>query len=147
MTDQLSYGSFYFSTPAETSLSASPIAPAKAAGTTTEFVSNGMTVSNSNRITLDAGQTTRDYEVVASISATKAGGGATLGTFYIAKNGTVVPGAMTNRQLANTSDEGAVPITCQLTLEAGDYLEIFVGSANNDNLTVESGGMSVKVIG
>ena len=145
MTDQLSYGSFYFSSSAATTLSSAT--PAKAAGTTTECVSNGMTVSSSNRITLDAGQTTRDYEVTVAISVTKAGGGATLGTFHIAKNGTVVTGAMVNRSLANTSDEGAVALTFQITLAATDYLEIFIETNNGDNLTVESGGMSIQVIG
>ncbi len=145
MTDQLTYGSFYFSSTAETTLSSGT--PAKAAGTTTECLSNNMTVTTSNRITLDAGQTTRDYEVTIAVSVTKASGGGTLGTIHIAKDGTVVTGALVNRTLANTNDEGAAALTFQVTLAASEYLEIFIESANGDNMTVESGGMSIKVIG
>ena len=143
--DQLTYGSFYFSTPILTPLAA--VTPAKALGVTTPLIFNGFTVSASNRMTLDAGQTTRDYEVTLSVSMTKAGGGATLGHLHVAKNGAIVPGAHIHRSLANTSDEGAVSLNFQLELAAGDYIEVWIETTNGDDMTIETGTMTVKVIG
>lgn len=145
MADKLTYAGCYFSTPALTTLAAAT--PTKAAGTTTSMpVDNGFTHTD-NRLTLDAGQTTRDYRVSANFSVVKSDGGATDASFYIAKNGSILTPSKIIRTLANTSDHGSVSIGTGVELEADDYVELWVETTNGDDLTVEAGGLGVSVLG
>jgi len=145
MADKLTYGSYYFDTAASTTLSAAT--PAKAAGTTAPMAAYGLTTTTSNRITLNAGQTTRLYDVNVSISSTKALGGDAIGSFYIYKNGVEIPGMHIQRTIANSSDIGAIPINGQVELSEGDYLELWVESDNGNAIQIEHGVVSVKVLG
>lgn len=138
------YGGYYFSTPAATALAAA--VPAKASGNTTATLLVGFTTTD-NRLTKDTGLPSRNYLVVASISTTKAGGSATEGSFYIAKNGVVVAESQINRTLAGSTDTGAMPISSLVELEGDDYVEIFVETVNGDDITVEYGNLSATVAG
>ena len=146
MADKLTFAGTYFSTPAETTLVAAT--PAKAAGTTTfSTLSQGFTQTANNRVQLDAGQTTRTYRVTANLAVSKAGGGATEGSFYIAKNGTVDAASKMIRTLANTSDVGSIIVTGIEELAAGDYIEVWLETDTGDNLTVVAGGIGCGVVG
>lgn len=146
MADKLTFAGTFFSTPAETTLAANT--PAKAAGTTTfSSLSYGFTQTANNRVQLDAGQATRAYRVTANIAVTKAGGGATNGSFYIAKNGTVDTDSKMIRTLANTSDVGSIIVMGVVELAAGDYVELWIETDTGDNLTIEAGGIGCGVAG
>ena len=148
MADKLTFGSFYFSTPALTTLAAAT--PAKAAGTTTinpASVGNGFTMPANNRLQLDSGQTTRVYRVSALVSLVKSDGGSTDGKLYIAKNGTIVAESGITRTLANTSDFGAVAAGWMVSLAADDYVELWVETTNGDDVTIQDGGLGATVLG
>lgn len=100
-----------------------------------------------NRLTIAAGQPTREYEIIAGLSVSKASGGATLSTVYVYKNGTVVAGSEIDRSVSNTSDIGALEVHCNVSLAAADYVEIWVETDNGDDLTLEKGNITLKPIG
>ena len=141
---RFAFGGYYFSTPAATTLAAAT--PAKAAGTTTAGQLDGFTHSD-NRLTYGAGEPTQWFQVLGTISSSKAGGGATTGEFFIAKNDSVIVNSRILRNLPNTSDVGALAVGANVQLAAGDYVEIWVETANGDDLTVEAGGLGVSFIG
>lgn len=140
---KLVYGSLFFTTPVETPLAAAT--PVKALGTTTAGPLGDFTHIN-NRLTY-TGLDTRDFELSADVSMTKAGGGATVGSVHFAKGGSILPGQKINRTLANTSDEGAVGVTGAVSLSTGQYVELFLEDVNGDDLTIQSGGMVIAVLG
>lgn len=139
----LRYGGLYFSTPTETTLSAAT--PAKAAGTTTALPLSGFSHSN-GRITY-SNATTRDYLISTSISATKAVGSATVGSFYLYKNGNPISGAVIGRTLSNTTDVGSISLTSLISLANNDYVEIWVATVNGNNITVQNATMTATVAG
>jgi hypothetical protein len=147
MADKLTYGGYSFSTPAETTLSAAT--PAKAAGTTTGNPINfGFTASASNRLTLDSDQATRNYLILAAISAVKGtGGGSSVASYYIALNGVVIDASEVQRTMPNTTDIGSISFGVAIPLSADDYVEIWLATDSGDNMTVSYGGMSAFVIG
>lgn len=140
----LSFGSAYFSTPAATAnIAATPI---KADGTTTPMQLADFDMSASNRLRyLDA--TTRTFEVMFTGCVSKGGGGPTQGIAYIYKNDVLVDGSNVERTIANASDFGAFAVSCQVTLALNDYVELWLETDNGDNLTIESGVLSAKVLG
>ena len=140
----LSFGSAYFSTPAATTnIAATPI---KAAGTTTAMQLADFDMSTSNRLRyLDL--TTRTFEVMFTGSVSKAGGGATASNYYLYKNGIAIPGAVVARTISNTSDIGAFSVTCQVTLALNNYVELWLETDTGDDLTIETGVLSAKVLG
>lgn len=142
---EMSHADYYFSTPAATTLSAAT--PAKVAGTTTAVFAEGFTMDANNRLTLDAGARNRDVSIIAAISATKAAGaGATIASFYLYKNGALIPGSTINRTMANTTDEGAIACVGQTTMVPGDYIELWCATVDGDDITVQSGSVSVSTI-
>lgn len=146
MADKLTFAGAFFSTPAETTMVANT--PIKAAGTTTlSLLSQGFTQTANNRLQLDAGQATRTYRCTANIAVSKAGGGATNGSFYIAKNGTIDTDTAMIRTLANTADVGSIIVIGMEELAAGDYIELWIETDTGDNLTIEAGGIGCGVIG
>ena len=138
-----SHGEYYFSTPAATTLSAAT--PAKAAGTTTALKSIGFTHSDNKLIY--TGLAPHDFMITASISMTKTSGGSTLGSVHIALNGTVVTGLELRSSFANTSDEKAMTLIGTISLTTSDYVEIFIETVDGDNLTVETGVITIEDAG
>lgn len=139
----LRYAGLYFSTPATTTLTAAT--PAKASGTTSLLGASGFTHAN-NRLTCTETQT-RDYLVLTNLGVTKESGGSTLGFYGIYKNGLPLAGGGRNRSISNTSDQGSVSVSVIATLALNDYIEVWVGSDNGDNITVEDGTLTAVVAG
>lgn len=140
---QLTFAQYYFSAAVDTTLSAAT--PAKAAGTTTLVAANGFTHTNNRMTCTDS--TSRKYLILAAISCTKSGGSETDGSFHIYKNGTLVTGSTVSRTLANTSDEGAMAVAGLVDLVNTDYVELWVESANGDDVRVESGTVTAVLLG
>ena len=142
---ELSFGSCYISTPAETTIAGADT-PIKAAGTTTALQSNNFTHSGSNRLTY-TGTTTLYFNVQALISATKAAGSASDVRFAIAKNGSVVTGMSVSRNVSSTA-EGAMACGGIIQMETDDYVEIWVENLDNaDNMTVQEGTLTAFTVG
>ena len=147
-TATMTYGSIYFDpdNTAATTLDSPAGTAVKAAGTTITMMLEGFTHTTDNRLTY-TGAVERDFEVKALFSVTKGDGGDTLGSFYLAKDGTVITGSKINRAIANTSDEGAAGVACHVTLAQNSYVELWISTANGDPMTIETGVLSAKVLG
>jgi hypothetical protein len=143
-TDNLTFGGYYFSTPVETVLAADT--PAKAEGLTTEMAMEGFTHTD-NRLTMNAGQLTRAYEVIASVTVTKPGGGSTLASFAFAVNGAIAESHSQSITLDGASDVKSVVVVASGSINAGDYFELWVSTVAGDNLTIEDGSVTIKVLG
>lgn len=152
---KLSYGSFYVSSPAATTLSAAT--PAKAAGTTTALELGDFTHAN-NKLTYNQA-TTRDFVVVANVLLQKASGSASVVELHLYKNGSPVTGMSTYKNQAQEVvldedgnaffDDTPFFLMIQGTVELanGDYLELYLETDTGDDVTVLNGGMAVKVAG
>jgi hypothetical protein len=134
------HGTMYFSTPATTTLAAAT--PAKASGTTTSQSLAGFTMPANNRLTY-TGTATRHFHVGVNAGVTKAGGGATVGTMSIAKNGTVETGSKVTVTVQNTSDKQHMSTTWALDLATNDYIEVFLESDTGDDITIETSTVSI----
>ncbi len=141
---KLSYGSLYFSTPAGTVLSAAT--PAKGLGATTAMQLADFTMPSNNRLTYEQA-TTRVFDVRATLGIEKASGSETLGTLHLYKNGVLVTGARTDITFENTSYEYNCVLDAQISLSENDYIEVWLESVNGDNLTIQSGTVSISVAG
>ena len=141
---KLTYGSLYFSTPVATVLAAAT--PLKALGTTTDMQMGDFSSTGNNRLVY-GGATTRVFEVTFCGSVTKGGGGSTASSYYIYKNGTLVTGASVGRTIANAADEGAFAVMCHVSLANTDYVELWVETDTGDDLTIQAGVLSARVLG
>ena len=134
------HATMYFSTPAATTLAAAT--PAKASGTTTSQALTAFTMPSNNRLTY-TGTVTRHFHVGVNAGVTKAGGGATVGTMSIAKNGTVETGSKVTVTIQNTSDKQHMSTIWALDLATNDYIEVFLESDTGDDITIETSTVSI----
>ena len=141
--DVLTYGSIYFSTPVETSLDADT--PLKALGTTTAMLLGGFLATGNNRLVNDSG-VTRAYEAMFAGSMTSTGT-QVLAEAHLYKNGTLIPGATIIRKIGTGSDHGAFAVSAQVSLDDGQYVELWVETDGGEEITIETGVLSVKVLG
>lgn len=141
---QLTFGSIYFSTPTATTLSAAT--PLKASGTTTTMKLAGFLHPSDNRLTYDDA-VTRTFEVMFTGSVTKGGGGPTHSDYFLYKNGTLIDGTEISRTIASATDSGAFAVSAQVDLANTDYVELWLATDTGDDLTIQSGILSAKVLG
>ncbi len=94
------------------------------------------------------GAITRDFLITVSLSVSKTDGGATTGYFRIVKNAT--PGAGNDflmqsiRSLPNTADVGSVTITTVHSLSTNETIELWITTADSDDITIESMSLAVQ---
>ena len=138
----VSYGEFYFAVPAATALGLAT--PAKAAGTTSGSQLGGFTSPINNRL-LYSDADTRTFFVCCAVSITKAGGSQTSVTLYVYKNGVAVDGLRAVRSATNNAAAASVAGLVQLA--TGDYLELWLETANGDDVTVQAGTLSTFSVG
>jgi len=139
---KLSFGGMYFSTAAATTLTLNT--PAKALGTTTAMELGDFTMPANNRLTYTAA-TTRSFEVIACVSMSAAG--ATNSTIYIAKNDSVIAASAIQRKISTGGDIGALAVSVNTQMDQNDYVELWLENDDGDNMTVENGTVTVKVLG
>ena len=142
---KLVFGSFVFTTPVETPLAAAT--PAKALGTTAAGPLADFTMPQNNRL-LYTGLTTRAFQINMAIAAQKTTGGATNAIFHVHINDlSPLPDITIERTIANNNDTGAIPICGAFNLSTGDYVELWLETANGDNITIIGGQMVISVLG
>ena len=132
------YGEYYFSTPAETTMSAAT--PVKASGTTTAGDTNGFT-HTTNRLTYN-GLATKVFSVDCDISISKESGSTTEMVLSIAKDGTVIADSEIKRDVSGTTI-GALGTHALVTFATDSYIEIWLESDTGNNLTIQAGLISV----
>ena len=140
-TDTLTFGSFYFSTPAGTTLSTST--PAKASGTTSSISLSGFT-HTSNRLTYTAA-TTRTFHALATISMSSSG--ATNSIVHLYKDGTLITGSSIERKISTGGDIGAIAVSVTVSMAQNEYVEIWLENDDGDTMTIEAGTLVIKVLG
>lgn len=128
---ETTYGGYYVSSSSATTISAVDT-PVKVAGTTTAFGSlNGFSMPTDNRLRND-GTATRICQVTASVSFTSANNNKVYG-FMIAKNGTVEANSEIQHKVGTAADVQGVALTWQVSLDATDYVEVWVQNRTDDD--------------
>lgn len=108
-------------------------APAKVAGTTTDSGITQKFTHTSNRATY-SGALTRTFKITAQATCTS--GNTNQVTFYIAKNGAVIPetaSGITTSGSGKAENVGGMGI---VELSAGEYVEVWVSNASGKDVTV-----------
>lgn len=132
----------YISAQAETVISGANVW-VKALGTTAPSSpdSHLMSLVGSNRIQYD-GVSTRHMHIACNSSMTCAGNNVVL-DLGIAKNGSLLPG-FSSRKIGTGSDVGSAAVHADVSMVAGDFLEVFVrNQSTTDNITLVSGYLYV----
>lgn len=134
-------GAIYFSTPAATANEAN--VAIKCAGTTaaqgTAFL---VTQATTNRLTY-TGNRTRTFMVSAAVSLSAAA--ATNGKLHLYRNGALITGATVRRALPIT-DVGAMALHALVDMATNDYVELWCETDDGDDITIQSGVLSLVSI-
>lgn len=140
--DDVAAGNLYISASAVTSIAAVNT-PVKVAGTTTAGSLFRVTSPTNNRLTY-TGKKSRRFQVICSVTMVSAGLNKNF-SFYIAKNGTVLPESRQQMQLAVTGDRGTITVSCMADMATNDYLEVWVANnSDNTSLTVTLMNLAMK---
>jgi hypothetical protein len=98
--------------------------PVKVTGTTTAVNLFRTTSPASNRLVY-TGAKSRSFHVICSLTATQPSSNKFF-SFYIAKNGVVLPESRQEIKIINNTDQGPVTLSCRVTLAPNDYVELWV---------------------
>jgi hypothetical protein len=140
--DEVATGNIYVTTPVTTTFSASNT-PTKALGTTTAAELFRMSSPANNRLTY-SGAKTRRFDVMCSLSLVASASNKYY-SFYIYKNGVLLPESKQMLKLGSNVDKGSVTLSCTALLAPNDYLEVWVeNDSDNSSITIETLNLSVK---
>lgn len=140
--DDVASGNLYISTPVVTIFSANNT-PTKVLGTTTSAGLFRVTSSASNRLTY-TGNKGRRFQVICSLTGTQTSSNI-IYSFYIAKNGIVLPESKQTVKLVNSTDQQSITVSCTVTVVPNDYLELWVeNNTNTTSLSMPSMNMAIK---
>lgn len=140
--DDVSTGNLYISSSTNTTFSGTNV-PTKVLGTTVAASLFRVTSPTNNRLTYD-GTKSRRFQVIASLSVTAQAANKNF-SFYIVKNGVVLPESKQSLRLSSGVDRGTATLSCTILLQTNDYVEVW-GENNSDNsyVTVETLNMAIK---
>ena len=66
-------------------------------------------------------------------------------SFYIAKNGVVIPESRQDVKVVNSTDQVSLTLSCWATLAPGDYVEVWVANqAATTNVTVQTMNLTME---
>lgn len=142
--DDIASGNLYISSTANTVI-ASSNTPVKILGTTTSVNLFRFTSPTNNRLTY-TGIKTRRSMVMCSLTSTLLGSsGNKYFSFYIAKNGVVLPESKQKVKLLSNTDQTPISISCLVLLAPNDYIEVWVENNTDDtDMFVQTLNMSIK---
>jgi hypothetical protein len=139
--DDVAAGNLYLSSAATTTFSVSNTA-IKAVGTTTAASLFRMSATN-NRLVY-SGAKKRRFQVICSLTATPASNNS-IYSFFIAKNGTVLPESRQAVKMSSTTDQQSVTVSCTVELSAGQYIELWTRNDGGTNsVTITTFNMAAK---
>jgi hypothetical protein len=133
------YGSFAWSTPTEQAHVANT--PEKGEGTTTSLHLANFTMPSNNRLTY-TDTTTRTFSILACLSVKNK---SDVITCWIYKNGSVSAISM-DLTTQNINDAVNVEIVGTISLAQNDYVEIWIESTADNDLTIVEGCMIVSLL-
>ena len=140
--DWVSSGNLYISTPATTVITGSDT-PTKVAGTTTALNLFRVESAENNKLTYK-GEKTRFFTYTCALTVTSEGSNNDF-SFYIAKEGTVLPESKQGRKISNGADRGSISISGVVQLAPNESIEVYVeNNTNGADITVESMNLSMR---
>jgi hypothetical protein len=140
--DDVAAGNLFISSMNSTTFSGTNSAT-KILGTTSSASLFRVTSPANNRLTY-GGTKSKRFTVVCSLSAIATGNNKNF-SFYIAKNGVVLPESKQHLKCSSQVDRGSVTLSCTVLLATNDYVEVWVeNNTDNTNLDVESLNLSIK---
>jgi hypothetical protein len=140
--DATATGNIYLTSTATTNFSAMND-PTKVLGTTTAADLFRVTAVSDNRLAY-VGTKTRRFSIIASLSVTSQAANKNF-SFYVYKNGVLLPGSEQALRLSSGVDKGSLTISCTAQLAPNDYIEIWAANTtDNTSMTVETMNVSIK---
>lgn len=140
--DEVAGGNMYITTAIQTVIGTVGV-PVKVLGTTTSASLFRMTSPSDNRLTY-TGSKTRSFQVMCSLTAIQPSTNKYF-SFYIAKNGVILPESRQEVKLVNNTDQGPVTLSCRVSLAPNDYIEVWVeNETSNTNMTVQTMNLSIQ---
>ncbi|MDF3026965.1 MAG: hypothetical protein K0S23_1272 [Fluviicola sp.] len=140
--DDVAGGNIYISTPTATTFTTMNT-PVKVLGTTTSTSLFRMTSPVNNRLTY-GGSKTRSFFVSGAMSISQPNSNRFF-SFYIAKNGVIIPESRQDIKVVNSTDQVSLPISCRVSLAPGDYIEVWVANQTAiTDITVQTLNLSIQ---
>ncbi len=140
--DDVSAGNLYLSSITNTTFSGVDV-PTKVLGTTVAASLFRVTSPSNNRLTY-SGTKSRRFHVTASLSVTAQAANKYF-SFYIVKNGVVLPESRQAMRLSSGVDKGSVTLSCTIFLDANDYIEVWAeNNSDNSYVTIETLNLAIK---
>jgi hypothetical protein len=140
--DGVAGGNMYMTVPATTVIASTGV-PVKVAGTTATVGLFRVTSPASNRLTY-TGSKSRSFHVICSMTATQPSSNKFF-SFYIAKNGVILPESRQEIKIINSSDQGPITLSCRVSLAPNDYIEVWVENETAaTDLTVQTMNLSLQ---
>lgn len=140
-SDEVATGNFYVSTTASTII-ATVNTPVKVAGTTTSVNLYRVTSPANNRLTY-TGTKTRYFKASGSLTAIATSNNQVF-SFYIAKNGTILPESKQTFKLTNNTDQNSLTISCTVSLAVNDYIEVWVtNNTSSSDVTIPTLNLAI----
>lgn len=140
--DDVACGNLYLTVSATTVFSTVNV-PVKALCTTIPAQLFRVTAPINNRLTY-TGTKTRRFQVIGSLSVTSTAANKYF-SFYIVKNGVVLPESRQAMRLSTGVDKGSVTLSCSVELASNDYIEVWAeNNSDTSNMTVETLNLSIK---
>lgn len=140
--DGVAAGNVYMTTAAATNFSAINT-PTKVLGTTAATGLFRVTSPASNQLKY-TGSKTRSFQVICSMTATQTSSNKYF-SFYIAKNGVILPESRQEVKIINSTDQGAITLSCTTNMAPNDYIEVWVENETATNsLTVQTLNLAIQ---
>ncbi len=140
--DDVAAGNLYLTTAVATNFSAANT-PTKVLGTTTPVGLFRVGSPTDNQL-MYTGTKTRRFQVIASLSIVAQAANKYF-SFYIAKNGVILPESKQVMKLGTAVDKGSVTISCTIEITTNDYVEVWVENTSDASAaTIESLNLAMK---
>jgi hypothetical protein len=140
--DDIASGNLYISSATSTTFSAINTST-KILGTTTAASLFRVTSPANNRLTY-SGTKSKRFTVICSLSSIATGNNKNF-TFYIAKNGVVLPESKQYMKCSSQVDRGSITLSCTALLTTNDYIEVWVeNNTDTTSISIESLNLAIK---
>lgn len=141
-SDEVATGNTYISTATSTTI-ATINTPVKASGTTSSVNLYRVTFPANNRL-MYSGTKTRYFKASCSLTAFAISNNQVF-SFYIAKNGTIMPESKQTFKLTNNTDQNSLTISCTVSLATNDYIEVWVANnTSSSDVTIPTLNLAIQ---
>ncbi len=140
--DDVASGNLYLTASATTNFLGANV-PTKLLGTTTAVGLFRVSSTINNRLVY-TGIKTRRFVVIGSLSVTAQAANKYY-SFYIYKNGVMLPESEQALRLSTGVDKGSLTVTCTLQISTNDYIEIWAANTSDgSSMTAETLNLTIK---